>query len=43
MWGLEEGSGWGRGSVERVRGVQSGVFLEKDQREGVERAAARFS
>jgi hypothetical protein len=22
MWGLEEGSGWGRGAVESVRGVQ---------------------
>jgi hypothetical protein len=43
MWGTWGGLGWLSRVVERVQGVQGGVFLEKDQREGVGRAAARFS
>jgi hypothetical protein len=34
-----EGSGW---AGVAVRGVLVGSFLEKDQRDGVGRAAARF-
>jgi hypothetical protein len=36
-------SGWARGLVEGVRGVQESEFLDKGQREGVGRAATRFS
>jgi hypothetical protein len=38
--GYMEGSGWLGWAV---RGAKVGSFLEKDQREGVGRAAARFS
>jgi hypothetical protein len=43
MWGTWGGLGWLSRAVERVQGVQGSDFLEKDQREGVGRAAARFS
>jgi hypothetical protein len=36
-------SSWARGSVEGVRGVQETGFLNKGQRDGVGRDAARFS
>jgi hypothetical protein len=36
-------SGWARGSVEGVRGVQESGYLNKGQREGVGRASARLS
>jgi hypothetical protein len=39
MWGLEEGSSWGRGVVESVRGVQRNAFIESIRER---RAAARF-